>query len=132
MRIAFVAALATAVQAISVAPVPEPYELSAIDVDAETEAELEADVEAKLEAFVEAVCTSTVAANAEAFAAAEKLKELAKGVRVRDLPPGEPLFMFSLLPGKSRELNCFWDQGCSHLMLRDDVPERRPPPHCPG
>ena len=71
MRIAFVAALATAVQAISVAPVPEPYELSAIDVDAETEAELEADVEAKLEAFVEAVCTSTVASNAQAFADAE-------------------------------------------------------------
>merc|ERR1712060_538662 len=46
-------------------------ELSAIDVDAETEAELEADVEAKLEAFVEAVCTSTVASNAQAFADAE-------------------------------------------------------------
>ena len=69
MRIAFVAALASIVQATRLENLPQPYELSAVDI--ETQAELEADVEAKLEAFVEAVCTSTVAANAEAFAAAE-------------------------------------------------------------
>ena len=69
MRIAFVAALATAVQAISVEPFPKVYELSAVDV--ETEAELQADVEAKLDALVESLCESTIASNAEAFADAE-------------------------------------------------------------
>merc|ERR1712109_288262 len=68
-RIAFVAALASIVQATRLENLPQPYELSAVDI--ETQIELEADVEAKLEAVVEAVCTSTVAANAQAFAAAE-------------------------------------------------------------
>ena len=68
MRIAFVAALASIVQATRLENLPQPYELSAVDI--ETQAELEADVEAKLEAFVEAVCTSTVAANSQAFAEA--------------------------------------------------------------
>ena len=77
MRIAFFAALASAIQAISVEPVPQVYELSSIDVDAETEVELQADVEAKLEALVESMCTSTIASNAEAFAEAEMgVKEL--------------------------------------------------------
>merc|ERR1712156_1093018 len=60
MRIAFVAALASIVQATRLENLPQPYELSAVDI--ETQIELEADVEAKLEA---------VAANAQAFAAAE-------------------------------------------------------------
>ena len=59
--------------------------------------------------------------------ASERLKQLAKGIVVRDLPAGEPLFMFSYLPGKSRDLNCFWDQGCSHLMIKADVPELQLP-----
>merc|ERR1712156_619071 len=68
-RIAFVAALASIVQATRLENLPQPYELSAVDI--ETQIELEADVEAKLEAVVEAVCTSTVAANAQVFAATE-------------------------------------------------------------
>ena len=75
MRIAFVATLATAVQAVYVEPVPKVYELSAVDV--ETEAELQADVEAKLDALVESLCESTIASNAEAYADAEwSVKEL--------------------------------------------------------
>ena len=59
--------------------------------------------------------------------ASDKLKSLAKGVPVDDLPSGEPLFMFSFIPGKTRPLNVFWDQGCSHLLMRSDVPELQLP-----
>ena len=60
MRIAFVAAIAAAVQAVRVQTfeenLPEPINLSALEV--ETEAALQADVDAKLEAVVESVCMS--------------------------------------------------------------------------
>merc|ERR1711884_379259 len=59
--------------------------------------------------------------------ASDKLKSLAKGVPVDDLPSGDPLFMFSFIPGKTRPLNVFWDQGCSHLLMRSDVPELQLP-----
>ena len=65
MRIAFVAALASIVQATRLQNLPEPYTLSEVDI--ETEAELQADVDAKLEAFVENLCESFIANNAEAI-----------------------------------------------------------------
>lgn len=68
MRIAFVAALASIVQATRLQNLPEPYALSEVDI--ETEAELQADVDAKLEAFVENLCESFIANNAEAISAA--------------------------------------------------------------
>ena len=68
MRIAFVAALASIVQATRLQNLPEPYQLSAVDI--ETEAELQADVDAKLEAYVENLCESFIANNAEAISQA--------------------------------------------------------------
>ena len=67
MRIAFVAAIAAAVQAVRIQTfedeLPSPINLSALEV--ETEAALQADVDAKLEAVVESVCTSYLAANVD-------------------------------------------------------------------
>ena len=56
--------------------------------------------------------------------ATESLKSMAKGSKVLDLPEGDPLFMFSYIPGKTKDLNVFWDCGCSHLMMKSDVPEK--------
>ena len=55
--------------------------------------------------------------------AAEKLKESAGAdTIVHDLPPGCPLFMFSHARGKTRPINVFYDNGCSHMMLKEGVP----------
>merc|ERR1712020_414843 len=54
--------------------------------------------------------------------ATESLKSQAKSSKIVDLPDGDPLFMFSFIPGKTRDLNIFWDTGCSHLMMKTDVP----------
>ena len=35
---------------------------------------------------------------------------------------GEPLFLFSGLQGKTKELNSFWDSGNSHTLFQKDVP----------
>lgn len=59
--------------------------------------------------------------------ASQKLKDLVRGVKVRSLPEGDPLFMFSFIDGHNRPLTCFWDQGCSHLMINSDVPEKELP-----
>ena len=56
--------------------------------------------------------------------ATKTLRKLAKGSKVRGLPAGNPLFLFSYICGKTRDLLCFWDWGCSHLILRIDVPEK--------
>ena len=56
--------------------------------------------------------------------ATESLKSMAKGSKVLDLPEGDPLFMFSYIPGRTKDLNVFWDCGCSHLMMKSDVPEK--------
>ena len=67
MRIAFVATLAAAVQAVRVETIEElPSPINFAAIEAETEAALQADVDAKLEAYVESVCESYVAANAGA------------------------------------------------------------------
>ena len=50
-----------------------------------------------------------------------KLRKLAKG-KVRPVPEGDPLFLFSKVAGKNRDLNCFHDPGCSHAMYQTDVP----------
>ena len=34
---------------------------------------------------------------------------------------GEPLFLFSGIEGKSRELNAFWDSGNSHTLFKHDI-----------
>ena len=59
--------------------------------------------------------------------ATESLKSMAKGSEVLDLPDGNPMFMFSFIPGRSKDLNVFWDSGCSHLMMKSDVPEKELP-----
>ena len=59
--------------------------------------------------------------------ATESLKSQAKSSKIVDLPDGDPLFMFSFIPGKTRDLNIFWDTGCSHLMMKTDVPEKELP-----
>ena len=67
MRIAFVATLAAAVQAVRVETIEElPSPINFAAIEAETEAALQADVDAKLEAYVESLCESYVAANAGA------------------------------------------------------------------
>ena len=54
--------------------------------------------------------------------AGEKLKKIARGAFVRPLPSGEPLFLFSYVDGKTRELFCFMDSGCSHVIWKTGVP----------
>ena len=59
--------------------------------------------------------------------ATESLKSMAKGSEVLDLPDGDPLSMFSFIPGRSKDLNVFWDSGGLHLMMKSDVPEKELP-----
>ena len=54
--------------------------------------------------------------------ATDVIKKLAKGAVVRPLPRGDPLFLFSYVSGKSRDLTCFMDSGCSHVIWRSGVP----------
>ena len=58
--------------------------------------------------------------------ASQKLKRLARGSLIRDIPAGDPMFMFSYYPGKSRDLLSFYDLGCSHLLMDNDVPSEVP------
>ena len=55
--------------------------------------------------------------------ATEKLRQVAKGSEVIDVPEGEPLFLFSSAVGKTRPINVFYDKGCSHVVFRDGVPQ---------
>ena len=55
--------------------------------------------------------------------ATEGLRKAAGGAVVRDVPAGEPLFMFSMAEGKTRPLHVFYDRGCSHVCFRRGVPE---------
>ena len=55
--------------------------------------------------------------------ATEVLRQAAGGTMVRDVPRGEPLFMFSTAVGRTRPLNVFYDRGCSHVCFRRGVPE---------
>ena len=44
--------------------------------------------------------------------ATEKLRQVADGSKVIDVPEGEPLFLFSSAVGKTRPINVFYDKGC--------------------
>ena len=56
--------------------------------------------------------------------ASEVLKQMAgEDTIVHDAPAGEPLFMFSQAVGKTKPVNCFYDNGCSHCMFRQDIVE---------
>ena len=54
--------------------------------------------------------------------ATKQLKEMANGSKVLEVPDGDPLFLFSYVKGKNRDLTCFYDKGCSHMMIQSDVP----------
>ena len=60
-------------------------------------------------------------------AATEILREKAGGVEVREVPQGEPLFLFSSGVGKTRPINIFYDKGCSHVVFREGVPGQELP-----
>ena len=54
--------------------------------------------------------------------AVEQLKSVAgDNTIVHPIPEGEPVFMFSQFMGKTRPCNIFYDSGCSHVMVRQDV-----------
>ena len=55
--------------------------------------------------------------------ATKKLKEVVEGSTVIEVPEGEPMFLFSSAVGKTRAINIFYDKGCSHVVLRDGVPQ---------
>ena len=55
--------------------------------------------------------------------ATEKLRQVAEGSKVIEVPEGEPLFLFSSAVGKTRPINVFYDKGCSHVVFRDGVPQ---------
>ena len=59
--------------------------------------------------------------------AAEHLKDLAKGSTVLEVPEGEPLFLFSCAVGKTRSIKIFYDGGCSHVVIKDEIPDKELP-----
>ena len=54
--------------------------------------------------------------------ATEKLKEVATGSEVVDVPRGEPLFLFSTAVGKTKPVKIFYDEGCSHCVFKEGIP----------
>ena len=68
-------------------------------------------------------CEHNINTNQALSEATDKLKKLARGVRVHEVPRGEPLFMFCTIPGKTRDLVTFFDLGCSHVVFRSSVPQ---------
>ena len=50
------------------------------------------------------------------------MKKVAKGAKVLEVPEGDPLFLFSMARGKTRPLNIFYDEGCSHCVFKEGVP----------
>ena len=56
--------------------------------------------------------------------ATEKLKDVARGTKVFEVPEGEPLFLSSYAVGKTRPLTIFYDKGCSHVVLREGLPNK--------
>ena len=55
--------------------------------------------------------------------ATKKLKEVVEGSTVIEVPEGDPMFLFSSAVGKTRAINIFYDKGCSHVVLKDGVPQ---------
>ena len=55
--------------------------------------------------------------------ATKKLRQVAEGSKVIEVPEGEPLFLFSSAVGKTRPINVFYDKGCSHVVFREGVPQ---------
>ena len=49
--------------------------------------------------------------------ATKKLKAVVEGIKVMEVPKGEPLFLFSSAVGKTRPINVFYDKGCSHVVF---------------
>ena len=58
--------------------------------------------------------------------ATEKLRQVAEGSKIIEVPEGEPLFLFSSAVGKTRPINVFYDKGCSHVVFSDGVPPQEP------
>ena len=56
--------------------------------------------------------------------ASRKLRrtEKKKGTDIVAVPEGEPLFLFHGAQGKSRPINVFYDNGCSHAVFKLGVP----------
>ena len=44
-----------------------------------------------------------------------------------DVPEGEPLFLFSCAVGRTRSIKIFYDGGCSHVVIKDDIPVQQLP-----
>ena len=68
---------------------------------------------------------NNVSSNLEAISlkkATEELKKIAKGAKVVEVPEGDPLFLFSMTKGKTRPINIFYDEGCSHCVFKQGVP----------
>ena len=57
----------------------------------------------------------------------QQLKDLANGSTVLDVPEGEPLFLFSSAVGRTRSIKIFYDGGCSHVVIKDDIPVKELP-----
>ena len=60
--------------------------------------------------------------NCDLKKATEKLKAVAGGAEIIDVPEGDPLFLFSYAQGKTRPVNIFYDKGCSHIVFKHGVP----------
>ena len=106
--------------------------LSLEDITEVTRVEGEKDISSELEDYVPptynaeldpktvASCDAKVCSTlAEAT---KMLREEVSGSVVQEVPEGEPLFMFSSAVGKTRPLNVFYDNGCSHVCFRYGVP----------
>ena len=83
-------------------------------------------VDLKLESKEEILCQNTDQESASRSQglkeATEKLKKKASGSKVLEVPEGDPLFLFSTTMGKTRPLNIFYDEGCSHCVFKHGVP----------
>ena len=62
--------------------------------------------------------------SAETANAIRKIKrgQSKKGREIVPVPSGDPLFLFHSTQGKTRPLNTFYDNGCSHAVFLEGVP----------
>ena len=47
-----------------------------------------------------------------------------------DVPEGEPLFLFSHAVGRTSPIKMFYGGGCSHVVIKDDIPVQQLPGIC--
>ena len=52
----------------------------------------------------------------------EKKKKKENRVEMVPVPDGEPLFLFHPAQGKDKDVNVFFDSGCSHAVFQADIP----------